>query len=288
MIRAATLFVVAVLATASGATTPIKVVVAESVYAEVARRVGGESVAVTVVMDRPLADPHGYEPAPSAARMIWDADVVVYNGLGYDAWVDRLLATGGAPDRAALNVSSLRGKWIGGDPHLWFDPVTMPAVADALVPILAKLDPPGAAGYAARAAQYKHDLGTVARRIAALRAAHGGTAVTATEPVISYLASALGLDMRHQGFQRAVMNHTEPAARDIAAVEGDLRRGGVRVLFVNLQVSDPLTRQLVAMAKDAGIPVVGVTENAPPGVPYSEWMLRTLDAIAAGLATPGQ
>ena len=78
------------------------------------------------------------------------------------------------------------------------------------------------------------------------------------------MAAALGLSMHDVGFQLAVMNGTEPGAADVAAFEDDLSGRRVRALIINTQVSNPSVARLVALAKSAGVPVVGVTETLPP------------------------
>ena len=110
--------------------------------------------------------------------------------------------------------------------------------------------------------------------------------VTASEPVFGYMAEALGLTMRNERFQLAIMNDTEPSARDVAAFEHDLKEHKVRVMFYNKQASDKIVQHLVALARAAKIPVVGVTETAPPGLTYQDWMLGELDDTEKALAGP--
>jgi zinc/manganese transport system substrate-binding protein len=98
------------------------------------------------------------------------------------------------------------------------------------------------------------------------------------------MAKALGLDMRGQRFQLAVMNDTEPAASDVAAMETDLRQHRVRLLITNSQASDSAARRLQTVAAQAGIPTVGVTETEPHGLDYTRWMLSQLDAVDHALA----
>ena len=87
------------------------------------------------------------------------------------------------------------------------------------------------------------------------------------------MAAALKLKMRNERFQLAVMNDTEPSARDVAAFERDLKTHKVRVMFYNKQASDNLVQHLVDLARASNIPVVGVTETCPPGLSYQDWML---------------
>ena len=100
------------------------------------------------------------------------------------------------------------------------------------------------------------------------------------------MAAALGLKMLNQRFQLAVMNDTEPSARDVAAFEHDLRGRAVRVLLYNSQASDNAARRLVRIAGQSHLPVVGVTETEPAGKTWQQWMLDQLDALDTALSKP--
>ena len=126
----------------------------------------------------------------------------------------------------------------------------------------------------------------MAQRIAQIKAKHAGKPVTATEPVFGPMAAALDLTMRNQNFQLAMMNDTEPSARDFAAFEDDLKNGKVKVLIYNKQVSEKLTERMLAIAAKAKVPVVGVTETQPANVSFQDWMLGELDALDKTLTGP--
>ena len=162
----------------------------------------------------------------------------------------------------------------------------MPKVAQALAAALSKADPDHAPDYADRLKDTLASLEHIAKRVAVVRGKFKGTPVTATEPVFGYMASALGLTMRNQAFQTAMMNDTEPSARDLAAFENDLKQHKVRALIYNKQVSEKLTERLIAIAKKAKVPVVAVTETMPEGVSFTDWMLGQLDALDNALTGP--
>jgi zinc/manganese transport system substrate-binding protein len=264
------------------AATPLVIVAAEDVYGNMARSLGGPHVSVTSILTNPDQDPHLFEVSPSVARAVAGAAVVVSNGLGYDSWLATLVAAtpvrGSAP-RSILIVADLTGRHAGDNPHLWYDPVSMPIYARALSAQLARQDPANAADYGARLAQVLATIAPVAARATALKSRYAGTPVTATEPVFGDMASALGLDMRNQRFQLAVMNDTEPAVSDIALMEQDLRLGRVKLLFFNSQATNGAAQRLKSVAQQAGIPVVGITETEPHGLDYTQWMLAELDAV---------
>ena len=234
----------------------------------------------------PDTDPHDFEPPASVARMVADARVVIMNGADYDHWMERLIEASDRPDRIVIDVAALLGKRPGDNPHVWYDPTAMPDLAEALTRTLSALDPEGAAQYEQGRNGYLQSLEPLKARIAAIREKFPGAPVTATEPVFGYMAESLGLDMRNGDFQNAIMNQTEPSAHAIAAMEDDLRAQQVKALFYNGQVGDPLTERLLAIAREAGVPVVSVTETLPSGMTYAAWMLGQLDATEKALAGP--
>ena len=264
----------------------IAIVAAENFYGDVAQQIGGDQVSVASILSNPDQDPHLFETAPSVVREVAAAQVVIYNGADYDPWMERLLEVTPKPGRVVIVAADLMHKKAGDNPHLWYDPPTMPTVAKALSAALSAADPAHADDYATRLKIFLASLQPLNDKIAAIRAKYAGTAVAATEPVFGYMAAALHLTMLERRFQLAVMNNTEPSASDLAAFEGDLKTHKIRVLFYNKQASDKIVQHLVDLARAANIPVVGVTETCPPGLSYQDWMLSELDETETALGGP--
>ncbi|MBV8626265.1 MAG: zinc ABC transporter substrate-binding protein, partial [Paraburkholderia sp.] len=187
-------------------------------------------------------------------------------------------------NRTTIVAADLVGKKAGDNPHLWYDPKTMPAVARAVSAALGAADPAHKSVYDANLATFLASLQPVDAKVAALRAHYHGQPVTATEPVFGYMSDAIGLDMRNLRFQLATMNDTEASASDIAAFERDLRERRVRVLIYNSQATEALTRRMLALAKQSKVPSVSVTETEPAGVNFQQWMLAQLDSLDKALA----
>lgn len=274
----------ALLRAAATQAEPLAVVAAESVYGDIVRQIGGPDVAVVSILANPDQDPHAFEASTSTATRIARARLVVYNGADYDAWIVKLLT--GSPSRArvAIDVAALTGRKPGDNPHLWYDPAAIDALARALAATLTRLDDAQGAQYAQRLSAFEASMQPLRARIEALRRRYAGTPVTATEPVFGYMADALGLAMRHARFQLAVMNGAEPSARDVAAFERDLRTRAVKALIVNRQTTSALTQRVRDLARESGVPIVEVTETKPPDRSYQQWMLQQLDALERALA----
>ena len=264
----------------------IAVVAAENFYGDIVRQIGGDRIAVASVINNPSQDPHLFETTPAVVRQIAGAKIVVLNGANYDAWAGKLLSAAPRSDRTVINAAQLTGRKVGDNPHLWYDPLTMPAVATAVAVALSRLDGAHAADYATRLQATLQALDRITSRVAELKAKHAGTAVTATEPVFGPMTEALGLKMRNERFQLAMMNDTEPSARDVAAFERDLREHKVKVLIYNSQVSEKLTERLRDIAGKAKVPVVGITETMPPNLSFQDWVLGELDALDNALSGP--
>ncbi len=266
--------------------SPVEVVAAENFYGDLARQIGGADVSVTSILSNPDQDPHLFEADPSTARALKAAKVVIANGADYDPWMEKLLQADPAPGRQQIVVAALVGRKAGDNPHLWYDPGTMAVLGPELAARLSATDPAHKAGYDQRAAAFVASLKPLADKVAAMKARYAGVPVTASEPVFGYMAEALGLDMHSRTFQMAVMNGTEPSASDVAAFEDDLRDHKVRVMLYNSQAEDQAVKRMVEIARNAKVPVVGVTETEPAGQTYQAWMMGQLEALDRALAEP--
>ena len=267
---------------------PIPVVGTENFYGDLLTQICGARCAVTSLLNDPNADPHEYESSARDAAAVAEARLVIENGEGYDTFMDHLLAASPDPRRQVIRVQSLTGAPDGADPHLWYDPATMPKVAAAAASDLARIDPAHAADYQGAARQFTTSMQAVDGEIAAIRAAYPDAPVACTEPVFGYMGGALGLRvLTPPAFQRAVEDGNDPSAADLAAQEELLAGHRVRVLIYNLQTSTPVTAGIRDLARRQGVPAVGVTETEPAGRTYQQWMLDQLQAMAAALGEGG-
>jgi zinc/manganese transport system substrate-binding protein len=283
---AALAIALAVLSSVDASDLKISIVAAENFYGDVAQQIGGDRVAVASVLSNPDQDPHLFETTPAVVRQISAAQIVIYNGAAYDPWMENILKVTPRPGRAVIVAADLVHKKAGDNPHLWYDPPTMPAVATGVANALATTDPIHKDEYAARLKIFLASLVPLTEKIAAIRDRYAGTPVAATEPVFGYMAAALKLKMQEGLFQAAVMNDTEPGASAFARFEDDLKMHKVRVLFYNVQAANNLVQRLVALARMSDIPVVGITETCPPGLSYQSWMMSELGATEKALAGP--
>src|SRR5438132_6044841 len=115
----------------STANAPIAVLGTENFYADLLAQIGGTRVIASSILNDPAADPHEYEASPATAKVVADSKLVIVNGIGYDDFMEKLLGASTKPDRVVINVQELLGAKDDVNVHVWYDPATMPKVADA-------------------------------------------------------------------------------------------------------------------------------------------------------------
>jgi zinc/manganese transport system substrate-binding protein len=172
------------------------------------------------------------------------------------------------------------------NPHLWYKPGTMPAVANAIAADLVAIQPEHASYFKANAAAFIRSLTAWDEAIAAFKAKYPHTPVATTEPVADYLLQAAGADnLTPFAFQADIMNGTDPSAQDVAIERSLFTQHKVKAFLYNQQVTDSLTESFITLAHANGIPVVGVYETMPvPGYHYQSWMLAEVQDLQKAVA----
>lgn len=268
------------------------VVASTDVWGSVAHAIAGDHAKVTSIISGAAADPHSFEASPADATAIIDATLVVYNGGGYDQWVDDILTS--HPGVASIDAYALLDAAALGEPaqastpqaneHVFYDLNTAEAVADAVADKLAQADPVHAAQYASNVEVFNREADTVRQLEKSIRTTHPGAAVVATEPVAHYLLIAAGLiDKTPKGFTSAVEQDTDPAPVDVAAMLDLISARQVDAVLINPQTATAVTKKIQAAADSAGVPIVTITETLPAGTDYLAWQRDTASRLAAAL-----
>jgi len=263
-------------------TAVINAVGAENQYASVLSQIGGRYLHVTSVLDNPSTDPHTFEASPQVASEVASAQLIVQNGLGYDTWITKMEAASPNSGRKVIVAQQVLGLPDSTpNPHLWYHPATMPAVARVIAADLSALRPARAAYFRANLAAFDRSLQPWLHAIAAFRAAHSGITAATTEPVADYLLTAMGIrNLTPFSFQADIMNGVDPAPQDIALADSFFSQHRVHLFVYNEQVTSALTASIRQNAQQAGVPVVAVYETMPvPGYTYQSWMLAEVSAI---------
>jgi zinc/manganese transport system substrate-binding protein len=262
----------------------ITVSAGENFYGDILHQLGGSKLKVYSFISDPNADPHQFEAAPANAKAVADSRLVIENGLGYDAFIDHLLKASPNSQRVVINVQQLIGAPDGVNVHVWYDPTVMPKVAQAAADALATVDPANAGLYRSNLATVLASLKTVTDRVAALRPKVQGMPIAFTEPVYGDMAAALGLDVKTpEAFMKAVEQGNDPPSSAVAAEQDLITKHEVKVLLYNSQTVTKVTQRVHDLATQNNVPVVGISETAPPGSSYLQWQLDELGQVATAL-----
>jgi zinc/manganese transport system substrate-binding protein len=282
--------------------TPVNVVVSVDQWGDIVSELGGDCAKVTTVLASSAVDPHDYEPAPSDAAKFDGAQLVVINGGHYDEWAAKLAASS-APDAAVIDALKASGAEHGEEghdeaheeghdaepnPHAWYDPATVTAVADAVTAELGKLAPDAAGYFDERRTAFTETLKPYDDLIDSIKASASGKTYAATESVFDDMAAAIGLVNRTpEGYQVASANESDPSPADLDAFLRLLADRGADVLIYNVQTEGSVPQQIRTAAEQAGVPVVEVTETVPPGsTSFESWQVNQLTALAKALGVP--
>jgi zinc/manganese transport system substrate-binding protein len=274
-------------ATAASDSGKIVAVGAENEYADVISQVGGKYVQASAIMSNPNTDPHTFEASIAVAREVGNAQLVVQNGVGYDGFMNTIESAAPNSGRTVIGVQQLlKLPDSTPNPHLWYDPATMPQVASAVAAALAQIQPSHAAYFKANAATFTASLKTLDAAIASFKAAYHGVPVATTEPVADYLLTALGADnLTPWTFQADIMNGVDPSPQNVAVQRALFTGHKVKVFLYNQQVTDTLTESFITLANQNHIPVVGVYETMPtPGYDYQTWMRTEVQDLREAVA----
>lgn len=262
-------------------------VAAENFWGSIASQLGGDHVTVRNVIANPDADPHDYEPTAADGRAVASAQYVIANGAGYDPWITKLVAANPAPDRSVLDVGDLVGVQQGGNPHRWYAPDDVHRVIEQITTDFKRIDPAAAAYFDQQKQAY--ETGGLARYdqlITDIKNRYRGTPIGASESIVTPLAEGLGLRMlTPESFLDAISEGTDPTAADKTTVDRQITGKQIRAFVFNSQNSTPDVTALVNAAKQAGIPVVTITETPEPvNASFQDWQVDQLQRIQQALA----
>jgi zinc/manganese transport system substrate-binding protein len=270
----------------AGASGAVRVVAAENFWGSIAQQVGGSKASVQSIIADPAQDPHSYEPTAADARTLATAQLAIVNGIGYDPWAPKLLAANPVGGRLVLTVGSLFGLKEGDNPHRWYDPAEVIAVANTIAADLKKLDPSDAAYFEQQRKTFEtRDLASYHALIAQIKSRYAGTPVGASESIFALQAPALGLDLvTPYSFMKAISEGTDVSAQDTLTTQRQITDHRIKVWIYNSQNATPGIQRLNALARAAHIPIATITETLDPAKDsFEQWQVAQLERIEQAL-----
>ncbi|AND92663.1 MULTISPECIES: metal ABC transporter substrate-binding protein [Bradyrhizobium] len=282
------LLLLALLLTASPlhAAERLNVVASFSILGDFVRNVGGDRVSVTTLVG-PDSDVHVYTPAPSDAKRIADAKFVVVNGLGLEGWLPRLVQSSGSKATVVTASAGIAPLKLGSaaDPHAWQSVPNAKVYVTDIANALAAADPEDAEFFRAQAKAYLEKLETLDREVreAVAKIPPERRKVISTHDAFGYFAAEYGIQFIAP---LGVSTETEPSARDIAAIIGQIKGQKIPAVFLENISDDRLIRRIAAEtgAKVGGTLISdGLTGEKGSAPTYIDMVRHNIKALTSAL-----
>jgi zinc/manganese transport system substrate-binding protein len=273
----------------------LPVVASFSILGDLVKQVGGNRVTVTTLVGS-NGDAHVFSPSPADARAIAGSRLVVVNGLGFEGWMSRLIKASGFKGRVAIASSGVEARTAEGeeghgtrghaqDPHAWQSVANAEIYVRNIRDALIQADAKGAQAYRTAAESYLTKLGTLQREIEAAYAPfpRERRKVITSHDAFAYYGAAYGVTfLAPQG----VSTEAEASARDVAGLVRQIRKEGIRTVFLE-NISDP--RLVEQIGRETGARIGGKLFSdalSPPSGPagtYLDMMRHNTALLAASL-----
>lgn len=289
----------------------LRIVATTNVYADIAQAVAGPEAEVSEVITSTAQDPHSYEPTVRDKLAVSKASLVIANGGGYDPFMDALVKS--LPKEQSENLQLIHAvdsspvahegesiedldSRVGEDEHnsqdghghehsdynehIWYDLDSMGALAEAIAEKLGTMDQAGAETYRKNAQVFNDGIETLRQQLA--DTGLQGHSYMMTEPVPYHLLHDAGMiDKTPAGLSEAIEAGQGIAPLTMKQSDQMLAERGVDLLAYNTQTEGAETKALRVKAKDAGVPVVELTESIVDDSSYLQWMASNIDALAS-------
>ena len=264
----------------------LNIVASFSILGDFVRNVGGDRINLTTLVG-PDSDVHVYTPAPSDAKKIADAKLLIINGLGLEGWLPRLVQSSGAKAQVVTASAGIAPLKLGSvaDPHAWQSVPNAKIYVTDITNALVTADPDGADFFRTQANAYLEKLEALDREVrdAVARIPADRRKVISTHDAFGYFAAEYGIQFIAP---LGVSTETEPSARDIAAIIGQIKAASIPAVFLENISDDRLIRRIAAEtgAKVGGTLISdGLTGEKGPAPTYIDMVRHNIKALTSAL-----
>lgn len=264
----------------------LNVVASFSILADFVGNVGGDRIDLTTLVGAD-GDAHVYTPAPSDAKRIADAKLVIVNGLGLEGWLPRLVQSSGGKAQVVTASAGIAPLKLGSaaDPHAWQSVPNAKIYVTDIAKALAAADPDDAEFFQARAKTYLDKLATLDREVreAVAKIPPERRKVISTHNAFGYFSAEYGVQFIAP---LGVSTETEPSARDIAAIISQIKAQKIPAVFLENISDDRLIRRIAAEtgSKVGGTLISdGLTGEKGPAPTYIDMVRHNIKALTSAL-----
>nr|WP_249154360.1 zinc ABC transporter substrate-binding protein [Bradyrhizobium manausense] len=264
----------------------LNVIASFSILGDFVRTVGGDRINLTILVG-PDSDVHVYTPAPADAKRVAEARLVIVNGLGLEGWLPRLVQSAGSKAQVVTASAGIAPLKLGSaaDPHAWQSVPNAKVYVTDIVNALATADPDDAEFFHTQAKAYLEKLEVLDREVrdAVAKIPPERRKVISTHDAFGYFAAEYGVQFVAP---LGVSTETEPSARDIAAIIGQIKTQKIRAVFLENINDDRLIRRIAAEtgAKVGGTLISdGLTGEKGAAPTYIDMVRHNIKALTSAL-----
>ena len=288
----------------------IKVVATFSILGDMVKRIGGDHVHLTTLVG-PNGDTHVYQPTPTAAKAMSEANVLIVNGLGFEGWLDRLVEASDFDGKrviATLGIKAIAHEegddhdkhaedkhedGHAGHDHGTFDPHAWQSVANAAIYVnnitasLSQVAPDKASTFYQNRAAYMAEINGLHNQILEMvaRLPQNRRTVVTSHDAFQYFGRDYGLTFHAP---QGLSTESEASAQDVAALIEQMRTKHIKAVFIE-NITDP--RLLKQIANETGATVGGtlypgaLSEQNGPAPTYLKMMHHNATTLIRALGS---
>lgn len=262
-----------------------KLTVCTSFYAlyDFAHTVGGDEAEI-INMVPTGTEPHDWEPSSHDMLKVQNADVLFYNGLGMESWIDSVKESVGGGDAKYVELSKGLEDKDAADPHVWLSPKNAIEMTEVITEKFCELDPDNAINYRINAGDFKMQLDELDKRYAEELAPYKGKSIVVSHEAYSYLCGSYGIE---QVAVEGVIPESEPSPEQMKDIIDYINQNHIKYIFfeellspkVVQTISDETGAQLLELNPFEGLS----QEDIDAGENYITVMEQNLENIKQAL-----
>jgi len=247
-------------------------------------KVGGEAIERMLLIPKGV-EPHDYEPTIKDIEHVDSADVLVYNGLGFENWIGKMNNPQKIDASKGLNASYLDERNMTFDPHVWLDPLLAKKQVENIRDGLIMIDPNHKDIYVNNSNNFLNELDNLDEKIRTDLESCKKKDFISFHNSFSYFAKQYGLN------QHSISNtdpESEVTPARLTEIINIAKTLGLQVIYSE-ELVDPRQATVIAQEVPDGkvlvlSPIEGLSENEQKaGLGYIDKMNDNINNLMVGL-----
>jgi len=247
---------------------------------EFTKQVGQDKVHVSLLVP-PGIEPHDWEPTINELQKMYEANLIVINGIGFESWVDDIdtINSGVMIVDTSAGISLINIDHSNVDPHIWLNPVMAKIQVTNIVNALIKIDPTNEKFYRDNAKSYQAKLDSLDTKIKNELSACKKDFIT-FHNAFSYFS--IQYDLNQHTIIRSNDSHSEPTLKTLEQIINLAKKFNIDVIFAE-EALDTRTSQVIANEIGAKVLVLSPIEVGDENSNYLSKMENNLSNLKEAL-----